>query len=725
MKLSTHILAALLLLVFAFDGLAQDRDAEDLINLEVDSAGIYEVTHEQLINEAGLDIAGQALSRIALMHRGQAVQLELVGSDADDQVFGPGASLRFAAKKLNTLYTDINVYTLRLDSALHRSIQSEAIPRSPRVPYATSYLARKSYAPQTAYSFASPDKNDPWFAKRLLALRKPAEETVSIMLDDMIPGGNTGSVVPQLTVDVWGGTDLPGTLDDHHVRIELNDLTVMDETFDGFEQKKMSTQLSNVRVGRNDVVIKLPLDQGYDYEALHVNSIEIKYPRAFVAQEDRLSFTSAAGKFRVRGFTSKDIAVYRLNANGLTTKLVAAEALGRCNASSPRCGVRFSGGVGVSSYHVVTPNSVKKPVLSFLPVPQDIKSGSAEYLIITHPDFIAETGEADLLGGLAQNLRERFDSVDIVDVDQIYAQFGDHIFDPQAIRDYIKFSHQNRGTKMVLLVGGDIYDYKGFENRDAQSFIPSIYTSTDTLINFAPVDAKYVDLNDDNVPNLPLGRLPVRSMAELNVLLDKRSAYLSRDYRQTALFVADSFDQLGQYSFKLDALSIKDDYFSNWAVDTAFVDDLTPFNTRRTISRGINQGVSLTSFFGHSSTSQWTFDGVFNSFDAASLSNRDKPTIVTQWGCWNTYYVNPNEDSMGHRFMMEGNRGAVAVMGATTLTSATNEKILSRLVFDRLTKGQTLGRAITDAKSEYVEKRGSSLDVILGWTLLGFPELTL
>jgi len=116
---------------------------------------------------------------------------------------------------------------------------------------------------------------------------------------------------------------------------------------------------------------------------------------------------------------------------------------------------------------------------------------------------------------------------------------------------------------------------------------------------------------------------------------------------------------------------------------------------------------------------------MFNGLDAANLSNQSRPTVVTQWGCWNTYYVNPNEDSMGHRFMMEGDRGAVAVMGAITLTSARNESILSKLLYERLANGETLGQAITNAKTEMAVSRPDALDVILGWTLLGFPELTM
>ena len=109
--------------------------------------------------------------------------------------------------------------------------------------------------------------------------------------------------------------------------------------------------------------------------------------------------------------------------------------------------------------------------------------------------------------------------------------------------------------------------------------------------------------------------------------------------------------------------------------------------------------------------------------DAANLNNVGRPTVVTQWGCWNTYYVNPNEDSMGHRFLMEGEQGAVAVMGATTLTNADAERVLARLVFARLANGERLGEAITNAKQEYAQDNPNDLDVLLGWTLLGMPDL--
>ena len=74
--------------------------------------------------------------------------------------------------------------------------------------------------------------------------------------------------------------------------------------------------------------------------------------------------------------------------------------------------------------------------------------------------------------------------------------------------------------------------------------------------------------------------------------------------------------------------------------------------------------------------------------------------------------------------MMEGEQGAVTVMGASTLTDANSERQLARLVFERLAQGQRLGDAVTSAKQEFAQDNPEALDVILGWTILGMPELT-
>ena len=140
--------------------------------------------------------------------------------------------------------------------------------------------------------------------------------------------------------------------------------------------------------------------------------------------------------------------------------------------------------------------------------------------------------------------------------------------------------------------------------------------------------------------------------------------------------------------------------------------------------QALNQGVALASFIGHSSLDRWTFDGLFHANDAAALTNYGRPTVVTQWGCWNTYHVYPAYNTLAHKFLLSGDQGAAAVLGASTLTEAFHESLLSRLVMDRLAQpGMTLGVAIQEAKDELAATHPGLADVLLGWTLLGDPAL--
>ncbi len=696
--------------------------AEPLINIEVQETAMHEVSFADLI-DFGLDITGEPIADVALTNQGQAVAIEITGSTLNPNVMGQGASIRFLGEAIDTLYTGTNVYTLHLNRDLVARIEAIEYSVSPRAPFASSYLAKKRFAPQQAYSFTSPNDQDPWYAKRIAALDAPQQERVDMRLDDMLPGGNSGSLKAKLKVDVWGASNMPGSDTDHHIRVSINGQAVASKVFDGFERQVISSEVNNLQIGNNVVSLELPLDQGERFDAVNLDAIEISYPRAFIAQNNELMFTSRFKKFRVRGFEQKEISVYSRDSQSIQ-RIENASIVGRCPDRGD-CGVDFGGSGQVTDYYVVADSQFRSPTLRYLPLDEDIRSGSAEYLIVTHPDFIAQGGEVDQLGRLVDSLEETFSSVDVVDVEQIYAQFANHVFDPLAIQRYLQFAQEQRATQFVLLVGGDIYDYRDFENQDAQSFIPSLYVATDDLIRFAPADAKYVDFDNDNVPDMPIGRLPVRSMGELKVLIDKRETYLGRDYQQTAVFAADRFSDIEQYSFTLDAERIRNDYFPTWNVAAAYIDEIGSRDARDLIRNSINNGVSLTSFFGHSSTNQWSFDGLFTGFDAANLQNSGKPTIVTQWGCWNTYHVNPNEDSMGHQFLMTGDRGAVAVMGATTLTSAHHERLLADLVYKELASGLTLGEAITKAKAELAKSMPDALDVLLGWNLLGSPELTL
>jgi len=201
----------------------------------------------------------------------------------------------------------------------------------------------------------------------------------------------------------------------------------------------------------------------------------------------------------------------------------------------------FAGAPEPATYLVATGGTLSAPSVRLTRTSSDLER-PAQYLVIAHPDFIAG------IQPLVSARENRGLSVNVVDVNDLYARYSSGVVDPQAIKQYIAYAARNLGTRSVLLVGGDTYDYRNYLGRNSISFIPSLYAATGPQVRFVPSDALYADLEDDGVPDLAIGRFPVRTSAELATLVSKTLAYEGKAYGRTAVFVADKRD--GGLSFE-------------------------------------------------------------------------------------------------------------------------------------------------------------------------------
>ncbi len=106
-------------------------------NFKVRQTGIYRVTYEML-QDAGLDLAGVPAAKIMLLNRGQMVPVYVYVPD-QAETFGPGGYIEFYGEALDTIYTDTNIYTLQVSNTPVPQIPVvDAEPGMDLVP-ATSY----------------------------------------------------------------------------------------------------------------------------------------------------------------------------------------------------------------------------------------------------------------------------------------------------------------------------------------------------------------------------------------------------------------------------------------------------------------------------------------------------------------------------------------------------------------------------------------------------------
>jgi len=670
-----------------------------VIELRVDRDGLYRVTYEDLA-AAGFDLAAVQSAKLGLRNRGAAVPIH-VGAG---RTFGPGSWFDFHGRALDTLYTTTNVYRLEVDAVKPaRAAVDAAAPSGSAAPF---YMATRDFERDREYSFSSPT-GDPWYDTRMLVYGAPGEWRFPFAVDGLLDGAAPAS----LHVRLFGGTDTQQA-PDHRAVVSLNGVALGEAAFDGLVDVPLTFELPAglLREGENTLSVALPADTGAQVDIVHLESWSVTYPRAFAATDGSLTFASAADRFTVTGLPGGQVAAYRVSGTALTALAGTATTDGGATAE-----VR---GGAAGTYLVAAAGALPAPEIGAARPAARITGERAQYLAIAHPDFI--DGLAPLVAARqAQGLQVR-----VVDVEDVYSQFGHGIFDPEAIRAYVAHAAATMGTEYLLLVGGDTYDYRDTLGAGSVSFIPSLYTATGDIVLYAPTDPAYADVDRDGVPDLAIGRLPVRTRGELDTLIAKILAYQAKDYGGTAVLAADRSDAAANLPFAAASERLAAALTGGWTARRAYLDQLSVAEARAVLLTALDGGVALANYVGHSGATAWTSKGLFTAADAAALTNAGRPAVVTQWGCWNSYYVNPRTESLATRLLLAGDRGAAAVLGAATLTEDVDENDLGVLLAERIAQpGATLGKAVLAAKRALQGDRAARADVLLGWVLLGDPAL--
>lgn len=672
------------------------------LNLKVRQTGIFRVTYEML-KAAGLDLAGVPLNKLTITNRGQMVPVYVQGNSK----FGPGAFIEFYGQALDTVYTDTNTYTIQVSQApaAQMGLDNRSVSQSASLP--ASYSEMVVVNRQNAYAYGSPG-TEAWYDTSMLAYTSPKSWDFSFQVNGLA----ISSAPASLDLVVWGITNWPQT-PDHHLVVSLNGVQVADERFDGTSEKTYTIPLPAgvLLEGTNTLRLTLPGDTGFKYDMVNLDKFSVNFQRTFTAQNGRLTFTAMGNAFQVTNLPNANVVVYRLDQNGpvrMSKVLV--------NASGSTFTATFAGTGQTSTYLVTTVPSLYTPATEAVRLTADLNK-PAQYLIISHPDFIA--GLAPLVAARqAQGL-----TVSVVDVTDLYTKYTYGIFDPQAIQQYIAYAAQNLGTQYALLVGGDTYDYRNYLGRNSISFIPTLYVAAGR-VKFLPSDPVYADLDHDNVPDLAIGRFPVRTTAELAMMVNKTLAYAAKDYGRTAIFVSDKFD--GAVSFKNISNSMAAGIPATWAVENGSLDDTSLAIVQAGLLAAMNRGTALVTFTGHSSTTSWTATHLFDTSHAKVLTNAGRPFVVLQWGCWNTYIVDPVNNNLVQSMLFSGDRGAAAVLGSLTLADTYSEQLLGDLLTPLMSQpGVPVGQALQQAKIQLAGIKPGLADVQLGWTLMGDPALVL
>jgi len=257
-----------------------------------------------------------------------------------------------------------------------------------------------------------------------------------------------------------------------------------------------------------------------------------------------------------------------------------------------------------------------------------------------------------------------------------------------------------------------------------------MYAKTSLHFFFTPTDSMIVDLNGDEIPDKAVGRWPVRTVADLNTIINKTSAYSSKTH-SSALMIAEQTSPSGAFSLQTDRVADRLP-FDPVNIVKVYVDDYLEEDPSLTIDEAIekarddmvlviNGGTDITVYSGHGAPTVWTRPGLMTPSVAGSLTNAGKPTFIMPLACYTTYHVLPTFNSLSHQLMVSGDMGAVVVTGAIALSSLqTNETLANGIIDKMFNQGKTLGQAVLGTKQGL---DSSETDALINWETLGDPTL--
>ncbi len=286
----------------------------------------------------------------------------------------------------------------------------------------------------------------------------------------------------------------------------------------------------------------------------------------------------------------------------------------------------------------------------------------------------------------------------------------------------------------LLLVGDGTFDPKLYRADSRETLLPPYLADVDPWMGETAADNRYVLLDGDGdiLPDLLVGRLPVNTITETQIVVAKIVRYETDPYpggwNSNVVFVADDADAAGDFAADADALAaafIQAPFASRpvtYAPPTTTVTD-----THQAILTRWNAGAGLILYHGHASVRQWAAERFFHRDDVAALRNARQLPVVLQMTCFTGLFDEPGGTTLDETLLRAAEGGAVAVWGPTGLGVATGHQQLAQgflaSAFQRHTG--TIGAGTLSGKLKLAASGSSALDLVDTFTLLGDPATRL
>ncbi len=351
----------------------------------------------------------------------------------------------------------------------------------------------------------------------------------------------------------------------------------------------------------------------------------------------------------------------------------------------------------------------------------------ADYLIVTDEKFKAEVQR---LADYRANFNGFISAV--VQVQDIYDALSHGIENPAIIQTYLQNASADWSPKprFVLLFGDASWDVKNNLRVTFSNYVPSLGNpvSDALLVCF--------DGEEDFIPDVSIGRIPVKTVSEARASVDKIINYESSPaarWKKRFVFINGGLDESEQNLFQRQSTALAGEFVDAYPMygEPVHINkdaEDAQADARSLILDAINNGTIWTNFIGHAASRTWEL--MFNNPDIDDLSNQGRYPFISSMTCHTGRFAEPTQDSFGEKFLLVPNKGAIGFWGTSGWGYSYEDYLYLRQLYPTVMRDSVryLGDIITLTKFGLWSRYGAGAHIrnlILQYNLMGDPALSL
>jgi len=758
--------------------LAQRYGNEWIVNnqqyykIPVGEDGIYQLDYTTL-QQAGFPVTSVDPRRIQIFFRGTEQAIEVQGQQ--DARFNQDDYIRFYGQRNDgtldaelyqpieaqphpyyNLYSDTTAYflTWRLDAGVGKRVTNfsennvDGLPaeayhlHQERQVFAEEYAQGRLYpigsSSAATVRLSSFDYGEGWTGQRI---RQGESVDYTIPISGAVSSGSQ----PQLQLVLTGRNNQL-----HNVTIQVGSnagalRTLTTAEFSYYDSYAVEETLEWTDVGSGQMVVRLTVN-GVDGKADNVSLalLELTYAQQFDAQSQSQYLNL------IENTNSKSyIEISNPPANAQLWDITnpdAAEIIGYNTNTSTITAIIPNTNIARRLFLAEV-----RPVFDVERVSMATLESSARFLMISHPALRQPAGAySDPVAAYYDYRVSTGHQPLLVNIDQLYNQFSYGEITPLAIRRFADYMLSVGNPEYLLLIGKGLTVNYNYHRRDPSTWSVHDYIPPGGSPGSDIVFTTGLSGSDGIGAAIPTGRINANTAGHVANYLDKvketEGRTLADDYEEESTREALWKKHLVHLSGGVSAfeLTLYARYVDNFAsiAEGNYLGGEVATQTKKTnnatelinIAEEVNQGLSLITFFGHSSTTVTDIDIGFVSNDELGYRNKGKYPAILLNGC-NAGNVFSTALTFGEDWIRTADRGALHVMahsslGISSVLKQYSDRFYEVAFGDSAWIDRSLGAIKVEGERRFIEQLGESAwemhtSQVQQLVLQGDPSLTL